>query len=170
MRSAECGVRGFLHRLLRRVVVGEFRRLRTAFSVTFHSGKVTKTARSMSSSSSGGESPLTIRHFDGFRYAVKMTNTAVGLSRPTKAAEACLSASVIFGKSVAFLLPWFVFGDRDKVAYIHLCHDNLSRTDLLEGEAAHGKRESQRKVEIAKISLQRLSLEPISVQGERGCS
>jgi len=130
-----------------------FRTLRSAFSVTFHSGKVTKTARSMSSSSSGGESPLTIRHFDGFRYAVKMTNTAVGLSRPTKAAEACLSASVIFGKSVVFAIPWFVFSDRDKVAYIHLCIEDTVRTDLLEGEAAHGKRESQRKVEIAKISL-----------------
>ena len=29
-----------------------------------------------------GEAPLQTRHFDGFRYAVKMTNTAVGLSRP----------------------------------------------------------------------------------------
>ena len=64
-----------------------------------------------------------------------------------------MSASAIPDKSVTFLLPWFVFSDRDKVAYIHLCIESLVRTDLLEGEAAHGKRESQRKVEIAKISL-----------------
>ena len=64
-----------------------------------------------------------------------------------------MSASVIFGKSVVFAIPWFVFSDRDKVAYIHLCIEGLVRTDQLEGEAAHGKRESQRKVEIAKISL-----------------
>ena len=32
-----------------------------------------------------GEAPLQTRHFDGFRYAVKMTYTAVGLTRPVEA-------------------------------------------------------------------------------------
>ena len=73
--------------------------------------------------------------------------------RSADAAEACLSASVIFGKSVAFAIPWLVFSDRNRVAKLHLCVEKTTRTDQLEGEAAHGKRESQRKVEIAKISL-----------------
>ena len=64
-----------------------------------------------------------------------------------------MSASIIPDKSVTFLLPWFVFSDRNRVAYIHLCIEGLVRTDLLEGEAAHGKRESQRKVEIAEVGL-----------------
>ena len=61
--------------------------------------------------------------------------------------------SITLDKSVTFLLPWFVFSDRNRVAKLDLCIEDTVRTDQLEGEAAHGKRESQRKVEIAKISL-----------------
>ena len=56
-----------------------------------------------------------------------------------------MSASATPDKSVTFAIPWFVFSDRDKVAKLDLCIEGLVRTDLLEGEAAHGKRESQRK-------------------------
>ena len=67
-----------------------------------------------------------------------------------------MPASAIPDKSVAFLLPWFVFSDRDKVAKLDLCIEDSVRTDQLEGEAAHGERESQRKVEIAETGFSRI--------------
>ena len=58
-----------------------FRTLRRAGSFRFCIDKSSKNDRSCV----GGEAPLQIRHFDGFRYAVKMTITAVGQSRPAAA-------------------------------------------------------------------------------------
>ena len=62
--------------------IREFRTLQRAVSVTFRDRKVTK--RSRSKGEMGGESPLTICHFDGLRYAVKMTCLLSGFPDPRR--------------------------------------------------------------------------------------
>ena len=68
-----------------------------------------------------------------FEEATVIAGESVTISSPrlrsADAAEACLSASMIFGKSITFLLPWNVFSDRNRVAYNHLCIDGLLRTE-----------------------------------------
>jgi len=46
----------------------------------------------------GGKLPLTNRHFDGIQKTVKMTNTAVGLSRPVEAYLLSLGVVLILRK------------------------------------------------------------------------
>ena len=144
-----------LQYLLQNGGIREFRTLRRAFSVTFRDRKVTKRSHSISA---GRQSPFpTSRQTKNYLTAPPKPRT-INLRPPKRRKPrrlVCLPPS--FSAKVLLSQYHGLYSATATGSHSYTCLSRVwVRTDQLEGEAAHGKRESQRKVEIAETGFGRI--------------